>query len=1202
MITVVLTALLMFTSVHLSAHSGEKMSLEQAIQMISIRYDVYFTYNKTLIQDFVVEFSNVEDQSLDEAMEHVLAGTSLRYRIHENKYVILYKSDREGISSLKEMARHLDDLIVFEEKRSVHSGKALSTLPSRSLSSNKSLQKKRIAIEVSGSVTDQAGEPLIGVNIQVKGTNKGAATDFEGKFSLMDVNENDVLVFSYIGYQTQEFSLNGRSNVNITMLEDSQTLDEVVVVGYGTQKKINLTGSVDVISNDMLKDRHAATVSQLLIGTSPGLNFGFDKNGYQPGAKASVDIRGIGSLNGGAPYILIDGFPGDMNSLNPEDIESISVLKDAAASAIYGARAPYGVVLITTKSGKRNTKLSVSYSGGMDLVTPAKLPGTLDSYTYSRVLNEAALNKGTTLKFNESTIDRVIAYQNGDYDLIRSQFPAGFPADKVTNWAAMPAEGGWWHGVNGDGHANNDFWDLATGPNLGQSHNFSIQGGSENTAYYLSAGFTNQASSFAWGDDYNKRYNLSAKIMTALTDWWDLRYEGRFMKNNRHFPSGSRPEDQYAYNALLHIIYNTGPKQAVYDSFGNLVQSSVKSFFEAGSSDDEDTDTWQIVGTELRPLEGWKINADFAYQSTDFYGIHDGREFGEINWLTEERTSSWVPSQVNQYHASNYYWSSNVYTSYEWNFNSSHNFMVMAGAQYETGKYRSLDAQARNLIVPDVISLSTATGDPSLREGLSHWATEGYFGRLTYNYKEKYLLESNVRYDGTSRFLAGKRWGFFPSFSAGWVISNENFWDDAPMVVNTLKLRGSWGKLGNQNVSAYQDLALIQLSKNLLGWLPGYNQTGQVGYTLTPGLVSPTLTWEDAATTNFGLDMEMFQNKLSVTYDWFERNTTDMIGPSESLPGVLGASVPRSNNSALRTRGWELSMRWKQFFNTDFSYFVGLNLYDSKAVVTQYNNPTGYLGSWLVGQEVGDIWGWSSNGLFQSQQDVESHADQSFIYNVWNPGDVKYDDLNGDGKIDNGQNTIDDHGDLMLLGNSSPHYQFGINIGASFRGFDFSMLWKGTAKRDKGMNYNDYAYYGFRRANWSQPKWDHLDYYRDTPGTKYVGLYEGEKNINKDAFYPRPYEDNGSNVKNQTFNSRYLGNFAYLRLQDIQVGYSINNSLFTRIGLNNVRVYLSGSNLLTLDYLPVGMDPTLPLGGYARSTGKDYRADRIYSFGLNVTF
>ena len=417
-----------------------------------------------------------------------------------------------------------------------------------------------------------------------------------------------------------------------------------------------------------------------------------------------------------------------------------------------------------------------------------------------------------------------------------------------------------------------------------------------------------------------------------------------------------------------------------------------------------------------------------------------------------------------------------------------------------------------------------------------------------------------------------------------------------------MKLRGSWGQLGNQNVSAYQDLALIQLSKNLLNWLPGYNQTGQVGYTLTPSLVSPSLTWEKAATTNIGVDLELFRNKLGVNFDWFERNTTDMIGPSETLPGVLGASVPRSNNSALRTRGWELSVRWKEFVNSDLSYFVGFNLYDAKAVVTSYNNPTGYLGSWLVGQEVGDIWGWSSNGLFQSQQEIDNHADQSFIYNIWNTGDVKYDDLNGDGVINNGQNTIDDHGDLMLLGNSSAHYQFGINLGANYKGFDFSMLWKGTAKRDKGMNYNDYAYYGFRRANWSQPKWDHLDYFRDTPGTKYVGLYEGDANINTDAFYPRPYEDNLSNVKNQTYNSRYLGNFAYIRLQDVQLGYSLSESVIGRFGLSKVRVYLSGSNLLTFDHLPVGMDPTLPSGGYSNSTGKDYRADRIYSMGLNVTF
>ena len=424
----------------------KEASLAESFNKIKNQTDFFFIYDHDLVDNSLPVNLHVEHQSLEEVLLSLAASHTLSFKQVDNRISVKV--------------------------------------------AKKNAKVKEIAVEVTvkGKVTDANGDPIPGATVYVQGTTKGTATDMNGDYSIV-APEGAILVFSFIGFDTQEISVGSRSVIDVILTEGMASLDEMVVVGYGTQKKVNLTGSVDVISSDMLEDRHAANVSQLLVGTTPGLNFGFDANGYQPGAKASIDIRGIGSLNGGAPYILIDGFPGDMNSLNPEDIASISVLKDAAASAIYGARAPYGVVMITTKSGKKDSKLTVNYSGSMSLVTPAKLPGTLDSYTYARVLNEAALNKGSSLKFNEPTIDRIIAYQDGDYDYIRSQFPDGFPAENVTNWSAFPAAGGGWHGGNGDGHANNDFWDLATGPNMGQSHNFSVQGGSDKTSYYLSAGF-----------------------------------------------------------------------------------------------------------------------------------------------------------------------------------------------------------------------------------------------------------------------------------------------------------------------------------------------------------------------------------------------------------------------------------------------------------------------------------------------------------------------------------------------------------------------------------------------------------------------------------------------------------------------------------------------------------------------------------------
>lgn len=1057
-------------------------------------------------------------------------------------------------------------------------------------------------INIEGRVTSsEDNQGLPGVNVIVKGTARGTVTDIDGKYSLVVPGKDAVLVFSFVGLASQEIVVGNVNRIDVQMSSDVTSLDELVVIGYGSQKKINITGAVDVVSNKMLENRSNTTMSQLLVGTSPGIDFGMDENGYQPGATASMNIRGVGSLNGGQPYVLIDGFPGDINTLNPQDVESVTILKDAAASAIYGARAPFGVMLVTTKSGRKKEKLTVSYTGSVSVVTPSELPQTLDSYTYARVLNEASLNRNPSLYYQESVIDRIIAYQAGDYDYLASLFPATFPMDRVVNWSAMPSANGGWQGQN-SGHANNDFWDLATGTNVGQSHNFSVQGGADKTSYYVSLGYVDQASSVEWGDDFYKRFNLSAKIKTQLASWWDVSYQTRFMKNDRHLPSGSRPESNDAYNALFHIIYNSNPTQPMFDSFGNESQGNVKNFFEAGISDDQQTENWQFFSTELRPVKGWKINADFALQTFDEYGLHDGREFYEVNWITGKNSSTYVPSQVNEYHESNYYWSTNLYTSYELSLKDNHNFSILAGMQVENAKSRGMDAQAKSLIVPDIISISTATGAPVVGESLTHWATQGFFGRFTYNYKEKYLLESNVRYDGTSKFLKDSRFGFFPSFSTGWVVSNEDFWAPISALINTLKFRGSYGELGNQNVAAYQDLALIPISKATLDWLPAYNGTGQVGFTQTPSLVSPSLTWETAAMANVGIDMGMFQEKLLVNFDWFERNTTNMIGPSEALPGVLGATAPKSNNTSLQTRGWELSLKWRQTLRNELSYYIGFNLYDSKAVVTKYNNPTGYLGSWREGQQIDEIWGWSTHGMFKSQEEIDNHADQSYIYSTWNTGDLKYEDINGDDVINKGSNTINDPGDQILLGYSGSHYQYGVSAGLSFIGFDLSVLVKGTAKRDKGMNTLDYGYYGFLRSAWSQPKADHLDYYRDEPGTKYVGLYEGDKNINTDAFYTRPYLDQASSAKNQTYNSRFLANYSYLRIQNVQLGYSLPQGVVSRIHLEKLRVYFSGDNLFTMDHLPKGMDATLPGGGYRQSTGKDYRADRIYSFGVNVTY
>lgn len=1064
---------------------------------------------------------------------------------------------------------------------------------------------------VTGVIKDErTKEPVIGANIVIKGTTRGTTTDLDGKFSL-EVTENDVLQISFIGYRPREVSVKGKKALDITILEDTENLEEVVVVGYGTQKKVNLTGAVNVISDKDFKDRQASTVSQLLQGASPGFNFDIgNQDGFQPGATMSISIRGMGSLNGGSPYVVIDGFPGDLNNLNPEDIESVSVLKDAAASAIYGARAPYGVILVTTKKGKKSEKVSVSYTGNVIVKTAQKLPKSLDSYTWARAMNEAGDNMGGHPIGNE-TVDRIIAYQKGDFDYIKNSIP-DWPTG-ATIFGAMP-EGNVWNNANLN-YANTDWWDVYFGNSVNQKHDLSLQGGSEKVSYYFSAGYMDDGSVLNFGTDYFKRINTLGKISVAITDWWDFGYETRFAKKVREKPNMTKEGD---YSFMYRHISRSYPITPLYDGYGNYMFESHIPSIESGTDRLDEIDAWNNFRMEIRPLKGWKINADFAYNvyNSETSDVEKNIYIYDLNNMPYAHGVS-IPNNLTRQKYVKKYWTTNVYTSYDFDVNKEHNFMVLAGMQFERGDESWIQGYKTDLISESVPSFPTATGDGILSEALAHNATESFFARLNYNYKERYLFESNIRYDGSYVFRDGKRWGVFPSFSAGWNLYNEPFWKNVEPYINTMKIRASWGQLGNQNISPYSDLELVPIQTGKLNWIFNQGSTRPIGYTSGPKLVNRNLTWETAATTNLGLDMSFLNNRLKATVDLFERRTTDMIGPSQAKPGVLGASVPQDNNSTLRTRGWELSLEWKQALQNGLSYNVGVSLYDYRSVVAKYFNPTGTLSTWYEGREVGEIWGYTVHDLFRSKEELDSYlskVDLSHIASDWNTGDLRYEDTNNDGKVNNGKNTIDDHGDLSVIGNDQPHYQYTLNAGVSYKGFDFSMLWRGVAKKDLYFYRMSNIFWGFTNGWWEScltP--DHMDYFRDQPGTKYSGLHEGDANINTDAYWPRPYLNSTEEAKNKNNpNTRYLQNAAYLRLQNVQIGYNMPRSIISKMHLEKMRIYFSGENLLTFSKLPNGIDPVAPVGfpeggsgnyfGTAGSGRLTYGADRIYSIGLTITY
>lgn len=1029
-----------------------------------------------------------------------------------------------------------------------------------------SSQHKRVA----GTVRDESGETVIGANVSVKGTDLGTVTDIEGYFSL-EVPVNGLLQVSYIGYSTQEISVRGKTAFQIVLKEDTRKIEEVVIVGYGTQKKVNLTGSIEVVGGERLENRPSVNVSQALQGTVSGVNFSYGDSGSEPGASLALQIRGQGE-----PYVLIDGAVGNLNRINPNDIESISVLKDAAASAIYGARAPYGVVLITTKSGKHNEKIQVEFSANVAYTRPIRKPKMVDSYTFVRAMNEMHDNQGVARLFAEETIDRIIAYINDP------SLPETVPdATNPTQWSTYLLSNG-----------NNDWIDIHFGTGMRHQENISVKGGGKELAFFISAGHAYEKGIIRFGRDTYDRITLNSKLDLNLTSWWNLSSNTRVAQTKREYPNY---DDEGDYDMMIHQVIRTHPQQFLKSPNGYYSRLSRIPMIEAGSDKRTERGILQRFATEIRPLKNWKINADYSvdFPYTSFESVNPTAYEDLVDGSLSPIPTT-VPSYIEKSKQHVNYQSLNVFSEYKLDWKEKHHFQLMAGYQRESNQYDFLSGLKREIITPEVPSISTSTGEMQTKDERTHWSTQGFFARLNYNYKGKYLMEVNARYDGTSKFARGNRWGLFPSFSLGWNVSQEAFWNPLSARVNTFKLRASWGRLGNQNVEAYQDLPLLGTKTNL-EWIVNSKRPA---YTIAPNLVNTHLTWESSETIDVGLDMGFLNNRLQVTADYYQRLTFDRLGPAEALPAVLGATIPDKNNSELRTRGWDLSFTWRDQVNKDFSYSVTAMLFDYKSVVTKYNNPTGILTTDYEGKRIGEIWGYETVGLIKTQDEadrINTSKSQSYINaQVWQPGDVMYKDRNGDGKMDKGKNTVDDPGDWHVIGNSTPRYQFGLTLSSQYKDFDVMAFFQGTAKRDLWLDGN--MFWGFNQWNQSSLFTHHMDYYRDSEGDTYSGL-----GVNTDAYFPRPYSLNSQYNKNKQPQTRYLQNGAYLRLKNLQIGYSLPASFIHKIGLQKTRVYFSAENILTLTSLPIGFDPeTADLGKYGN--GKSIFSQAVFSFGLNVSF
>lgn len=1104
-------------------------TLQKVFQEIEKQTDLSVDYNQSKLNINKQIVIKEQNKTLSKTLEEALAGSGLTFKIEAGHILIVPLLKKEGESK-----------------------------PDK---------------QVKGYITDKNGEPIIGANIIMKGTTNGTITDIDGKYTL-SVPEGATLLVTYIGYNPQEIIVGKESDIHIVMKEDTQALDEVVIVGYGTQKKVNLTGAVEAIEGDKLQNRAVTNVSQALQGQVSGVNFTAGDYGFEPGADLDFQIRGQGSA-----YVLIDGVEGDMNRLNPNDIESVSVLKDAAAAAIYGARAPYGVVLITTKSGGKDTKPQVSVSANVSIAKPHRMPTMVDSYTFARAMNEAGTNGGG-LVFTNETIDRIIAYQNDP------SLPETVPS------ATNPSV---WENVKGS-NANYDWFDEYYGSGLRNQENISIRGGGKTTAYFVSAGHVYDDGILNYGTDTYRRFNINSKLDVDLTPWWKFTTNTRFEVANREKPNYDNQGD---YELLFHQVARTYPTQAKWTPNGvHPGQSKIPWTQDAGTDKTIDNILTQRFAMVFTPLKGWTINADYSirlnaqkFTSENFTAYEDMVDGTMIALATT------VPSYIAKRQRNNLYQSTNMYTSYDFSLAEKHNFTVMGGVQYETQRNEALWGRKNDLITPEVPSISTSTGDIQLTDEMEHWATAGAFFRVGYNYKEKYLFEANGRYDGTSKFAEGNRWGFFPSFSAGWNVAREDFWEKWSDKVNTLKIRTSWGQLGNQNVDAYQDLPLLGIKTQLQWMIDGQRPV----YTEVPPLINRSLTWETSQTFDIGFDLGALNNRLIINADWYQRLTKNRLGPARALPGVIGADLPNENNSTLKTNGWEINISWRDRLECGLGYSVSAMLFDYQSEITKYNNPTKILTTNYEGMKVGEIWGFETDGLIQTDEEAQQIMDsksQHFFYPTWRTGDVKYVDRNNDGVIDKGKNTLDDHGDLKVIGNMTPRYQFGLTLGADYKNFDLSVFFQGVAKRDLWLTGN--MFWGF--DSWAQCSIfpEHLDYYRDVESEKYVGL-----GVNTNAYFPRPYLSNERN-KNYQAQSRYLQNGAYLRLKNLQFGYSLPKNITEKIKMEKVRFFFTGENLFTITgRFPKGMDPETAKkldDSKARGDSKSHFAQSVFAFGIDLQF
>lgn len=1173
-----------------AVENDQSRPLVEILEEMSTQYQVFFSYEIEVMKEIEVDFHFEKDEDLDTAIDRLLALVDLQYKAIGEKYYVIHKKGKKGRKSMKKVQRKLRQIQKLEEKGHLSLKRNVQDPePFKKLSDiGNAIATLRVKSTISGTVVDANGEPVLGVNILEKGTTNGSITDADGAFSITTLNENAVLVFSFIGYKRQEVAVGDRTRIDIILLDDVSLMDEVVVVGYGTQKKVNLTAAVSQVGKEYLENRPTANAVQSLQGVVPGLVVTNSSTGGEPGTSPNINIRGFltsagtGAIQNSGPLVLVDGMEMSLNDIDPEDIESVSVLKDAAAASIYGSRAAGGAILVTTKSGKdMNGGARVTYSNNFSFTRPTIWPKNASPIDFAYAVNDARRNNRQNPYHDETDLANIMANMAN---------PGSAPTISAngagTNWS--------YTSIGIDGTAATDWEEVIFDDWAARrKHNLNLSGGDEQLNYYISAGAYDEGGLLAIGNESFQRYNLDAKISTKATKWLTLELFAKMRKSYTDFPTETN-NNTVAWNKsrVLDLISKLKPGLPLVDPIygSDLMQHAYFPFWDGQRAKTENDQTALLPRIIIEPFAGLKLNANLNYRRDNNFQeiVIQSSQIIRPQGLVDR-----IPQASTRYRPTfikNEYFSPNLFATYDKSV-GNHNFHLTAGYQSEENEFHSIGADSDYLITDNVISLNSSLDDDQLvGEAKTHWAVQSVFSRFRYNYKEKYLFEFSYRRDGSSRFSPENRWAGFPSFSAGYNIAKEGFW---PLKsINAFKLRGSYGTLGNQNVGNYLYLSNIDLNTAGTTYLfDGSRET----FALTPALSSESLTWERVKTTDIGFDLGAFEDKLNVGFSWYRTDIDGMAAQGLDLPAQLGTGAPLTNIGVSRVQGWEVEALWRDRVG-DLGYSVRAVLSDYTRTIIDYPNENNSLTQNFAGQDLGDIYGLTWDGWFATNEEYDSYPiDQSFVNGDFETGDTKYRDLNGDNVIDRGEWVVDDTGDFSVIGNSTPRYQYSLNLGLNYKNFDLNVLIQGVGKRDVLLS-NHQRFRGPAQGPFHINVWEeHLDYYR--PETT-----ESPLGPNTDAYFPSPYTANpGRNNRNYRYAvDRYIQNGAYTRIKSVQIGYTIPNKLLDKLNISNFRVFFTGENLFTATDL-MFFDPEVVTSSVAGSA-QSYPLSQIISTGLNLTF